>query len=470
MLLGAIRQIVAARYLGPEGYGIIGVAESFENVLIRAAPLGLTVSVPVLLAGAVAERKLGRAGRILGTSAVIAAVLIVVAGLAVAVLADSLATWMGAPEAGPVLRIWGIVVIGLGACQVASAALRGMLRIGPATLVRDVIPNASVLAGLLVAAALGVGLVGVGVGYAVGALAAMGIAITMVRRTAAHVAVRATVDRRAVRPLLAVTGPTLAMVVAGQLTRQLNVPILLSATDAATVGYFTTALFLATATEGAFTAVVLVYMPYASRLLAEGGLGHLAAIQSAIGRWTYLVSLVPIAVLSAFAEPIITIAFGSSFLPAALPLRIVLIGLLVRAVVGPRNSVQLALGRGADVALSFAVSLVVALLLALALTPSLGMVGAAISFAVSFAVRAVVSEIQLRRSLPGSGMEPRELIAAAGIVLFVLPLIVPSSWLGWVAPILAVAATLFVFQATRDQTDDELMAQISRRLRGGIAR
>jgi O-antigen/teichoic acid export membrane protein len=266
-------------------------------------------------------------------------------------------------------------------------------------------------------------------------------------------------------PLLAVTAPTLTIVIAGQLLRHINVPILAAATDVTTVGYFTSAMFLATATEATFTALTLVYMPYASRLLVEGGREELAAIQSAIGRWTYLLSLIPISVLAAFAEPIIGLLFGTDFLPAALPLRIVLIGMLIRAVVGPRTSVLLVIGRGRDVSISFAMALGVAVAVAVTLTPTIGLAGSAIAFSFGLVVRSVLSEVQLRTALPGSGMQRREFAAAATIALFAIPLVAPESPLTWVGPLAAAIATCAVVISTRDATDDELLRVMRSRLR-----
>jgi hypothetical protein len=62
-------------------------------------------------------------------------------------------------------------------------------------------------------------------------------------------------------------------------------------------------------------------------------------------------------------------------------------------------------------------------------------------------------------------MEPRELVAAAGIGLFALPIFLSDSWLGLISPLLALAATIVIFQVTRDETDDELLGQIARRFR-----
>jgi len=465
LVLGAVRQIIAARYLGPEGFGILGIAESFENVLIRVAPLGLTVSVPLLLSRAVAEKRVDRAGRVVGTALAIGSVLLLGFGAMTFAFADVVGAALGTPEAGPLLRVWSVVIVGLGACQVGSSILRGLLNIPAATITRDVVPNALVLLGLVGAIMLGLTLPELGLAYAVGALVAAAIAIGWAGLSAARRNIAPRADPGMAGPLLAVTAPTLTMVIAGQLIRQVNVPILAATTDATTVGFFSAALFLATATEGIFTALTLVYMPYASRLLVEGGRDTLAAVQPAVGRWTYLVSLGPIATLFALAEPIITLLFGPEYLPGALPLRIVLIGILVRAVIGPRNSVQLAIGHGRDVSVNFLAALAAAVVVALVLTPTTGMTGSAISFAVGFVVRSVLSERQLAAALPGSAIQPRELMAAATILLFVPAAMLPGTPLTWLGPVTAGVATVVIFRVTRDETDDELIAMTRDRLR-----
>lgn len=470
IVLGAARQIIVARALGPEGFGLIAFAESLENLIIRVAPLGLTVTVPALLAGSAARRDDIETGRVLGTSAMVGAALVIAPGVLLFGLADLLAGWLDVASAGPVLRIWGVVVVGLGACQVAASMLRGLLRISAATIVRDVVPNLFILGGAAAAVWLGFSVPQVAVAYAVGAVGAAFLAVAVVRRQARAAGITPTAHRADVTKLLRLSGPVLSMLVAGQLMRQMNAPILTAATDIATFGVFSAALFIATTAEAGFTSLALIYLPFASALRATEGDDALAEMQSAVGRWTYAIFLVPIALLSAAADPVIDLLFGPAYREAAGALRILLVGLLVTAAIGPRNTVLLALGRGRSVSIGFVLALAAAFVVAVTLTPWLGMRGSALSFTVGLSLRAIVSEPLLRRALPGSGMRTRDLITVAGTGLVAAAAIVPNSTMAWTGPLLALLMTALALYATRDDTDRQLLSFARSRLRARAGR
>jgi O-antigen/teichoic acid export membrane protein len=469
MALGAVRQVVIARTLGPTGYGTIGLAESFENVLIRVAPLGLTTSIPLLLTRAIAHDDRRRAGQVVVTASLLGAALVLAAGLAMIVFGEVLAGVLGAPSAAPVLRLWGVVIIGLGMCQIAASILRGLLRMGAGAMVRDVLPNALLLVGVVVGIGIGWRLPMLAVAYAAGALVAGVSAMTIALR-AARARLHSLMPRwEHLGPLLMLSVPVLTMALSGQLVRQINVPILAAATDLTTVGLFTSALFLASTIEAVFTSLTMVYMPFASKVLTEQGLNALAGIQPAIGRWTFLFTLVPVALLCAAAEPVLRLLFGPVYVHTAGALRIILLGLLAQALVGPRNSVLLALGRARAVTTNFGISLVVAIAVSVIWIPSLGLTAAALSFAAAFAVRSAISERQLAAALPGSGLQPRDaigLVALAGVAVGAIPGIGP---LKVAAPLIGAALALATIPITADDVDRTLLRMLAARMGLGPA-
>jgi stage V sporulation protein B len=465
MLLGAARQVVVGRSLGPSGLGVVGLAESVETLLIRVAPLGLTASLPLLVSRQLGEGRADAAGRYLATGTVLGLVLAIAAAGIMAAAAIPLSSLAADEATRTTLLAWSLVVLGLTACQVLASGLRGLLAIPASTAVRDVLPNLLVLVLAVIGLVAGVRLPGLALFYGAGALVAAGIGFLALRRvvTAGDLEVR--VDRSLLRPLLALSLPVLLMAASGQLIRQVNVPMLAAATDLATVGLFTVGLFFATSVEGVFIALTLVYMPLASRALVAEGREAVAARQAAVARWTYLATLVPVLVLAAATEEVVDVLFGPAYRGAATAIRILAVGLLVQAAIGPRNSVLLALDRARDVTATFLVALVVVVVTSVALIPAIGLNGAAISFAAGTVVRSVLSLVFLARELPQTRPTLR-----ASTALLVAPVcaIGPLVLAGWAGIALAVAAggaTLALLFGRVDELDRSIVRAAARRAR-----
>lgn len=465
MILGGVRQIAAARALGPTDYGAIGLAESIENVLIRVAPLGLLISIPLMLARARAMNDDRAASQVLSTGLVLGVGLATLAGTAVTLSSGRITALLNVPAAELTLGIWGIVVVALTVVNVSAACLQGMLRIPAATFTREILPSALLLFSVGGAIAFGIGGTEIAWSYAAGASAAAVIGIVMLTRSMRRYGLRFDVSGEQLRPLLALSLPMITMVVAGQLVRQVNTPFLAGARELADVGVFSATFFLGTTVEAVFLALTFVYVPFASTMLAENRQDHLADVQAAVGRWTYLFTLAPATVLFMNAEGVLALLFGQGYVAGAQSLRILILGLLVQAVMGPRNPVLLALGSGRSVMMSFIASLGVAVVITATLVPTTGMVGAATSIAAALSVRAVIAYAQLRRRLPRTRMRSRDRYISLTIIPFVAGAFLPQP-----APVIGAIAGamlgLAVLRVTLDESDREFLNL----LKSGFAR
>lgn len=464
MVLGAARQVVVGRAMGPIGLGVIGLAESIENVLIRIAPLGLTASIPLLVSKRLAAGGQAEAGRLLGTGTVLGLGLAAAAAVVAAIVALPMSALAGGPDTLPTLVSWAVVIFGLTVCQVAASGLRGLLSIASATVVRDVLPNFLVLGFVVVGLGVGLGLPEIALVYGCGAVVAAGFGLWLVWRAAGRGGLGFAFEPAGIGPLLALSLPVLLIAASGQLIRQINVPVLAASTDLATVGEFTAALMFASAVEGVFIALNLVYLPLASRALATDGPARIAALQPAVGRWTALATLGPVLFLVILAEPVVDFLFGPAFAGAAVPIRIICVGLLVQAVIGPRNAILLALGAARQVTVAFMAALGVVLATSLVLIPVFGLAGAAVSFASGTVTRSLLAWLFLSRSLSGAEPRAREL-AALVIVPFVA---LGPSLAGPVGPALAAGAAILVVVVlfgSRDDVDRFVVGEARRRLR-----
>jgi O-antigen/teichoic acid export membrane protein len=130
-------------------------------------------------------------------------------------------------------------------------------------------------------------------------------------------------------------------------------------------------------------AIAYTYLPIATKLHAEGQQNRLNSLYSAVTRWCCLVSL-PIAfVLIVDAEFVLKLLFGNRYLASAEILRILCLGYLFHAFLGPNAMTLLALGRTYPMIVSSLIGATINSILCIVLIPIYGISGAAIALSFS---------------------------------------------------------------------------------------
>jgi O-antigen/teichoic acid export membrane protein len=170
------------------------------------------------------------------------------------------------------------------------------------------------------------------------------------------------------------------------------------------------------------------------------------------------------------AEPMLTLAFGSSYAEASVPLRILALALVLMTVNGWQSFVLLAGGRQGVTLRYNVVALVIAAILGLGLIPGLGMVGAASAalgtavFVLFASTRAVSRHLDVHLDsrplvrIIGAAAGLCGALAAADLVSAPWPTLVPLALVLY--PVLLVAlgvvrpARLVALWAARGHTDD----------------
>jgi PST family polysaccharide transporter len=311
--------LVLARLLVPHDFGVYAVALAAMQLVIHVNDVGL---IPATI------QWRGKLDDMAPTAATIAAFFSLVVYVGFWFMAPSFAHLSGVPEATPVIRLFTATILVDGITSVRSAYLLRTFQQR-----RYVLANA---AGIVANAAVAIGLSLLGAGAM--ALASGQLASSLVTGVLVFVwaalPIRVGVDWRIARKLMAYGVPLAVSLGVEAILEQSDKVIVGRLMGAGALGFYLLAMSISNWTPGLIgSAVRFVSLPSFARLserdedtLSKGVTTSLPLL--------FLVT-VPIAVLIAvMATPTIEFLYGAKWLPAAEPLRFLMILMVVRMVTG----------------------------------------------------------------------------------------------------------------------------------------
>jgi O-antigen/teichoic acid export membrane protein len=149
-----------------------------------------------------------------------------------------------------------------------------------------------------------------------------------------------------------------------------------SSTD---VGLYNAAYPLAGFILSPLGAMLLIYMPVASELYAQGSIPEMKRNFSILTKWLCSATLPLFLILFLFPETVLGFLFGASYVPAATALRILSVGFIISNFLGPNGATLVAMGEVRFVMWTTLAAAVVNVGLNIVLIPPLGIEGAAIA-------------------------------------------------------------------------------------------
>jgi O-antigen/teichoic acid export membrane protein len=148
--------------------------------------------------------------------------------------------------------------------------------------------------------------------------------------------------------------------------------------------------------------------PAAARLHAQGNRPELQRLVFRSTRLVIVASLLIAGILLLFSRPFLTL-FGPEFVQAEAALRILALGQIVNAAMGPVNLLLIMTGHERDAARGVAAGLAINVILAIVLIPMAGIVGAAIAVTVSMITWNLIAARYVHRRL---GIYPTVLLSS----------------------------------------------------------
>jgi O-antigen/teichoic acid export membrane protein len=379
--LAFLSQLVLARVLGVEGYGIYAYVIAWVTILGLLATLGFHTA---LLRFASAYRAHGEWALLRGVIRY-AEIRVLTAGLAIGAVGAVAVVGLGdrlPPELVRTFQLGFAIVPVLALLQLRSSTVRAFGGVISALAPQNLVRSATVLlivavAGLVLgwqlapSSAMAAMLLGTALGLAL-------VTLALRRRRPAQVTTVAVEQQAALWRQTAL--PLLFLAAMQALLARIDILILGYVVDTTSAGIYVAASRVAALVAFALTAVNTIFAPNIAALHARGDSPALQAMVTTTARWTTISGLaiaVPLLVLA----PIVLAAFGDAFTSGATALRILLLGQIVNAATGSVGNLLTMTGHERYAAVVLGIAAVGQVGLCAILIPMFGMEGAAIATA-----------------------------------------------------------------------------------------
>ena len=208
----------------------------------------------------------------------------------------------------------------------------------------------------------------------------------------------------------------------------------------ADVGLYNAALPLSSFIFFPLSAIGVIYMPVFSGLYAKNKFDEIKRNYSILTKWLCSITLPLFAMLFLFPGPIISLLFGSTYVPASDSLRILSLGMIVSNFVGPCGVSLVGMGKSRFVMFASLFAAMMNIGLNATLIPFFGLIGAATASAISLGCVGLIRSWKLY-SLSGAKPLSKNLVKPTLVSLVVFAIIymifqniVMIEW--WMLPII----------------------------------
>ncbi len=396
-LFGYGIRVLLARSLTPEGYGQIGIANSFLAIIGMITLLGIPVALTRQIAlhrvhkDKKAENETIRSGLWISVPLTFIFILIVFyfsKWFAVHVFHDE--------GLIPIFRLFAFIIPLFALDQLFGAILLGYQRVKAYTSIHDFFRFGLTLCLLfLFFQLLKPSSILAGWAYFYGFLGAVFVYVLVTRKHLAGIFRLPNLRSETTRHLLHFSWP---LVLSSLLW------ILIPRTDILMLGYFTTihlvgiynsAVPMAEIISLFSRAFIPVFIPVFTGLISQKKNSEIKELYKLITRWVLIVSIPMIWVIFIGAEPVLVFVFGSKYMEAIVPLQILACAYFIPLFAGPTSSFLTTLGKTKIILYDTVFIYLLSVLLNLLLIPKYGLNGAAIATAASFICHRVLTLIQI---------------------------------------------------------------------------
>jgi len=190
------------------------------------------------------------------------------------------------------------------------------------------------------------------------------------------------------------------------------------------VGLYTAAYGIAILVNFASTSFVFLFLPVISELYAKNKLSELSQVYKSITKWIFLVTFPVFLMIIFFPHEILMTFYGSEYVVASTVLVLLSFAVFISTFVGPTSNILIAMDRTKLDLITFICSALTNIILNILLIPPLGIMGAAVGTGISIIVRNILSVFFVKRLLgvfPYDKQYPKIfLISILPILFFVL--------------------------------------------------
>lgn len=382
LFLGFIGRVLVARYGTEADYGVFSLAFAIFSICTVIAALGLQQGAPRSIAYARGKNDSERIQKLIPASVQFGLMAGISLGIIVFLTSDIIAAriFHDIALAFP-LKIFALGIPFFTLINVFASLFRGFDDIKPMVYFQNILRPLLLL--LLLLPIIFLNLPFPGVYYAFLAslvISCVALIVYTVKRLPFPIGFRTRLSANPVaRELLLFSLPLLGVAMLYLIITWTDTLMLGGLKSSADVGLYNAAHPLAHFISAPLGAMVLIYMPVASGLYAQGSMPEMRRNFSIVTKWLCSATLPLFLILFLFPDTVLGFLFGTSYAPAATVLRILSIGFIISNFLGPNGANLIAMGEVRFIMWSNLAAAGLNVGLNIALIPPFGIEGAAIA-------------------------------------------------------------------------------------------
>jgi len=475
LFFGFISRVLVARYRTEADYGVYSLAFSILGICATLASLGLRNGATRSIAHARGKNDIERVQKLIPASVQFTLIASVSLAIIVFLTSDIIAAkiFYDAALAFP-LKIFALGIPFFTLLHIFPSIFRGFGDVKPTVYFRDILRP--LLFPLFLLPVVLLNLPFTGVFYALLAslvISCAAVIIYTVKRLPSPIGFSTRLSGNPVAKELLVFSLPLLGVAALQLIIAWTDTLMLGGLkSSADVGLYNAAHPLANFITSPLNAMILIYMPVASGLYAQGSMPEMRKNFSTLTKWLCVATLPLFLILFLFPETVLGFLFGANYASAATALRILSLGFIISNFLGPNGATLVAMGEVRFVMWSTLASAVLNIGLNIALIPPLGIEGAAIASVAAIVCGNLIrcwKLYSLARAQPLSKNLVKATLASLALVFlfqFIFGNLVTVAW--WMLPLLfilyyGIYGLAILFTRSFDKEDIAMLLAIEKR-------
>ncbi len=399
-VLGTLNQVLFARILGPEQYGLFNLGLSITTILVIISMFGLQDGITRFVSMALKEKDYGKLISVVSFGILFGLISSVLFGLLLIVAAPWFsANVLGKPDLQRVLRLFALSIPFTALMYIFVSILRGMKESRLPVLIQEVVARLSRTVVFLILLLVGFRLTGALTAWTISsACAALFALVVTVRK--AIVPFKGRGDRIPVaREILTYSWPlTLSSFILLAMTQSSQL-ILGAFAAAEDVGYYFSAMSIAQLLNFILYSFGFVFLPAVSALFLEKDFEAIGRLYASVTKWIFMISFPVFLVFISFPDTILTILYGEEYVSGAVVLVFLSIGILVTGSTGLKGLLLNGIGKTRLTLAADLTGSLVNVALNIVLIKLYGILGAAIATAFSLSLRNILALVFVKREI-----------------------------------------------------------------------
>ncbi len=376
IFLNYLFKVLAARFLGPESYGVFVQALAIVQAASVVALLGLHKTVPRFISYGKGSGNSSSLSKSVVTSLIIFLPTAALFTVLIYFSSDFVSSMLSEPQLSEPLKILSFAIVPIGLLSLVKSFFRGEQNAKEKILIDDIIDPVVMLSSGFMLFWAGFGIEGAVAATLIGTSVA---SIFGLYRFLSKNPVSFNSDYFAPKAILSFSWPLFFVAVFTTFGQWYGAIILGFLMDSSAAGIYEIAFSVAGTLALFLTTVSYMFMPVVSELYGKDKLSEISSIYSTSTRWIFTALLPLFAVMSIFSHEILFLMFGAQYAEGGSLLAIMAAGFFFSVTIGPGEMVLLSTGRTKHYMLSVGSMVVIGSLLCLVLIPSYGLIGAAIA-------------------------------------------------------------------------------------------